>query len=307
MSGIDLDALFKRLHLANARRVWRHLCRQAETEQWTFEHFLEVLIAEEVAQRAKTRIERVSRKAELPFLKTIDDFDFTFQSTLRLQMMGSFLSPDFVTDGRSLILSGKTGRGKTHLAVAIAYKAIQNGFDALFTTCTALVDELSAAAAHKGRFKDALERFTHPGLLVVDEVGYLAYGNDAANVLFHVVNERYLKKRPMIFTTNKPLNAWGRVLHDDDLADVIIDRILERGRHIKLDGPSVRTNKHPDLDKAGSDDQDAARVSGTKPAEFPEPTLAIGAPGACAGQRASNAAPTCASAPNSGITSRTYS
>lgn len=272
--SIDLDALFKRLHLANARRMWRHLCRQAETDQWTFEHFLEVLIAEEVAHRAKTRIERVSRKAELPFLKTIDDFDFTFQSTLRLQTMGSFLSPDFVTDGRSLILSGKPGRGKTHLAVAIAYKAIQNGFDALFTTCAALVDDLSTAAAHKGTFKQTLTRYTHPNLLVVDEVGYLAYSSDAANVLFHVVNERHIKKRPIIFTTNKALKMWGRVLHDEDLADVIIDRVLERGRHIKLDGPSVRTNKHPDLDKPGDEDQDHVRVSGTSASEFPEPTRA---------------------------------
>jgi len=218
------------------------------------------------------RIARAVRKAHFPFLRTIDDFDFTFQSTLRLQMMGSFLSPDFVTDGRSLILSGKTGRGKTHLAVAIAYKAIQNGFDALFTTCTALVDELSTAAAHKGRFKDTLARFTHPNLLVVDEVGYLTYGTDAANVLFHVVNERNLKKRAMIFTTNKALTSWGRVLHDEDLADVIIDRVLERGRHIKLDGPSVRTDKHPDLDKPGAGDQDLARVSGTARPEIPEPT-----------------------------------
>jgi len=75
----------------------------------------------------------------------------------------------------------------------------------------------------------------------VDEVGYLAYGQDAANVLFHVVNHRYLKKRPMIFTTNKPLRAWGKVLHDEDLAAAILDRVLERGRFIHLDGPSGRT------------------------------------------------------------------
>ena len=272
MSDVDLDALFKRLHLANARRVWRHLCQLGETEQWSFEHFLEVLIAEEVAHRAKTRIERVSRRAELPFLKTIDEFDFTFQSTLRLQMMGSFLSPDFVTDGRSLILSGKPGRGKTHLAIAIAYKAIHNGFDVLFTSCAALIDDLSAVAAHKGRFREALAKYTHPGVLVVDEVGYLSYGPDAANVLFHVVNERHTKKRPMIFTTNKDPKNWGRVLHDDDLADVIVDRVLERGRHIKLDGPSVRTKDHPDIDKPSLESQDVFRVSGTPRSEFLEPT-----------------------------------
>jgi DNA replication protein DnaC len=268
----DLDALFKRLHLANARRVWRDLCRRAQTEQWTFEHFLGVLVAEEVAHRAKTRIDRVSRKAELPFIKTIDEFDFTFQSTLQLSMMGSFLSPDFVFEGRSLILSGKTGRGKTHLAVAIAYRAIQNGFHALFTTCAALIDDLSAAASHKGRFREALARYVSPDVLVIDEVGYLSYGPDAANVLFHVVNGRHVEKRPMVFTTNKPLSAWGTVLHDPDLAEVLIDRVLERGRHIKLDGPSVRAH-HLGLDNEGVEGQKGVRVSGTGGSDFPETTL----------------------------------
>lgn len=272
MTTVDIDAMLKRLHLANARRVWRQLCQQAETEGWGFEKFLDVLVAEEVAHRAKTRIERVSRKAELPFLKTIDEFNFTFQSTLRMQMMGSFLSPDFVTDGRSLVLLGKPGRGKTHLAVAIAYKAIQNGFSALFTTCAALIDDISAAAAHKGRFREAIAQYVAPDVLVIDEVGYLSYGPDAANVLFHVVNERYLKRRSMIFTTNKRLKAWGNVLHDPDLAAVIVDRVLERGRLIELDGPSVRTH-HLGLDGDQLEEQDVLRVSGTDRSEFLEPTV----------------------------------
>jgi DNA replication protein DnaC len=268
---VDLDALFKRLHLANARRIWPELCRRAEVERWTFEKFVSVLVQEEVAHRAKTRISRLVSKAELPFLKTIDEFNFTFQSTLRMQMLGSFLSPDFVTDGRSLILSGKTGRGKTHLAVAIAYRAIQNGFDALFTSCAALIDDLSAAAGNKGRFRDALARYTHPHVLVIDEVGYLSYSSDAANVLFHVVNDRYTRRKAMVFTTNKALRDWGRVLHDADLAHVILDRVLERGRHIKLDGRSGRT---PDLDLDAELGQveDGARITGTLQADFPEPT-----------------------------------
>lgn len=94
---------------------------------------------------------------------------------------------------------------------------------------------------------EALAVYTRPDVLVIDEVGYLAYGIDAANVLFHVVNERHLKRRPMIFTTNKSLKSWGQVLHDDDLAQAIVDRVLERGRLLRLDGPSVRT-KHLPLD-----------------------------------------------------------
>jgi DNA replication protein DnaC len=272
MSDVDIDALCKRLHLANLRRVWRDLCRTAETERWTYEQLLETFVAEEVAHRAKTRIDRLTRWAELPFLKTIDEFNFTYQSTLRMQTMGSFLSADFVTAGRSLILSGKPGRGKTHLAIAIAYKAIQNGFDALFTTCAALIEDLSNVVENKGRFKEALKRYTEPDVLVIDEVGYLHYGPDAANVLFHVVHERHTKKRPMVFTTNKDPKTWGRVLHDDDLGDVIVDRLLERGRHLRLDGPSIRTKDHPDLDKAASAEQDLIRISGTPRSEIPEPT-----------------------------------
>jgi DNA replication protein DnaC len=272
-SNIDLDRLLKRLHLANARRIWRDLIQRAETEQWPFQRFLDVLVAEEVAQRSHTRLVRLSQRARFPFLKTIDDFDFTYQSTVRLSLLGSALCPDFVTEGRSLILLGKPGRGKTHLAVAIAYRAIQNGFEALFVTAAELIDELSSAF-RDGKLAAALERFTHPHVLVIDEVGYLTYGTDAANMLFHVVNDRHKRKRSMIFTTNKALPAWGRVLHDEDLAQAIVDRVLERGRLLHLDGPSMRT-KHLGLDDPTGPEApstEVVRISGKMCSEFPEPT-----------------------------------
>jgi DNA replication protein DnaC len=248
---------------------------RAENEQWSYRDFLTLLVSEEIAQRQQTRLGRLSRRASFPFFKTIDDFDFTLQSTVRLSLLGSALSPDFVTEGRSLILVGKPGRGKTHLAVAIAYRAIQNGFDAFFVTAAQLIDELSAAF-RQGRLADALVAYTHPALLVVDEVGYLTYGTDAANMLFHVVNDRHRRKRSMIFTTNKPTNAWGKVLHDEDLAQAIVDRVLERGRLLTLDGPSMRT-KHLRLDEpapAGASTHgisDGARISGIPVPYFPEP------------------------------------
>jgi hypothetical protein len=124
----------------------------------------------------------------------------------------------------------------------------------------------------QGRLSENLLRYTHPDVLVVDEVGYLTYGTDAANMLFHVVNERHLRRRAMIFTTNKSPDSWGGVLHDEDLAQAIVDRVLERGRLLKLDGPSIRTLH------LGLDGQDASaanlpdRISGIPPAQFPEPT-----------------------------------
>ena len=274
-STIPVETLCKRLHLANAPRVYRDVATRAEKEQWPYRDYFAVLLDEEVAHRQDTRLARLTHRARFPFLKTIDDFNFTHQSTLRLSMFGSYLSPDFVTDGRSLILTGKPGRGKTHLAVAIAYRAIQNGFDALFSTAAALIDDLSSAS-RAGRLRDALAHYVRPAVLVIDEVGYLTYGPDAANVLFHVVNERHLRKRPMIFTTNKSLREWGRVLHDPDLAAAITDRILERGRRFQLDGPSIRT-QHLAIDETEDTGvvSEPAIISGIDRPSFPEPTHAL--------------------------------
>ena len=270
LSEGQLEPLFRRLNLAHTRRIYQEVADRAEKENWSYRDFLALLLAEEVAHRKQTRLQRFTRKAHFPFFKTIDEFDFSLQTTLRQSLLGSYLGPDFVTEGRSLILYGKTGRGKTHLAIAIGYRAIQNGFEAVCATAAELIEDLSNASK-RGQLREALLTYTRPHVLVIDEVGYLSYGPDAANVLFHVVNDRHLRKRPMIFTTNKPLSDWGKVLHDEDLAAAILDRILERGRFIHLDGPSGRT-RHLNVEEALPAAAERARISGIRVPEFPEPT-----------------------------------
>lgn len=242
MPGSDLDQGLRRLHLPTVRRMYPRVFEQAEKEGWTYREVLEQLVSEEIAHRKETRIQRSTRKARFPFLKTIEEFDFEFQSSVKRQMLGRFLGPELVEDGRSLVLLGEPGRGKTHLAIAVAYKAIQNGYDARFTTAAFLLNQLHVAA-RDGRLEEALEEFVGPAVLVIDELGYLSYGPDAANSLFQVVDRRYLKRRPIVITSNKDPQNWGSVLHDPDLAEAIVDRLEEHGEIIRLKGKSYRRRR----------------------------------------------------------------
>jgi len=240
IADIDLPRLLKRLHLPTIARLLPDIETRAAAEGWGIRDALAVLCAEEVANRNNTRITKATRQARFPFLKTIEEFDFTFGTGLRRDLLAPYLCREFVTEGRNLILSGKSGRGKTALAIAIAIRAIQSGFDARFTTAAALIDDL-VVAAREGRLAEATIAYRQPDVLIIDEVGYLPYVDDAANVIYGVVDGRYLDHRPVIFTTNKSLEQWGHVLHDDHLAEALLDRVLERGRLLPLTGPSYRT------------------------------------------------------------------
>jgi DNA replication protein DnaC len=218
--------MLKRLGLANTRRTWRELVARAEKEQWSYHDFLSTIVAEEVAHRQQIRIQRNAQRSCFPFLKTVDNFDFTYQSVVKQSLLGSALSPDFVTDGRNIVFHGKPGRGKTHLAVAIGYRPIQNGFDALFVTAAELIEDLSTAS-RDNELVAALTRYVAPHVLIVDEVGYLTYGPDAANVPYHVVTQRHQARRSMVFTSNEHPDHWGAVLHDDRTTRIRCDHTHE--------------------------------------------------------------------------------
>jgi DNA replication protein DnaC len=237
---IDLPLLLKRLHLPTIARLLPDFETRVAAEGMGLRDALALLCAEEVANRNNTRIQKAIRNARFPFLITIEEFDFTFGTGLRRDLLAPYLGCEFVTEGRNLILSGKSGRGKTALAIATAIRAVQNGFDARFTTAAALIDDL-VAAAQRGALAATTAAYRDPDVLIIDEVGYLPYVDAAANVLYGVVDGRYLDHRPIIFTTNQSLEHWGKVLHDDHLAEALLDRVLERGRLLPLTGPSYRT------------------------------------------------------------------
>jgi DNA replication protein DnaC len=234
-----LDAGLRRLSLPSFPKYHPEIATQAAAENWTFPEFLEALVRLEL----EGRITRATRQAGVPFLKTIEEFDFRFQTTITRKQLGPYLGPELISAGRNLILWGPAGVGKTALCVALAYKAIQQGAEVRFVTCTELIHQLTEARRH-GRWEVAFKRMLAPDVLIIDEVGYLGYGPDAASVLFPVIDQRYLHgERPVLLTTNKDPRQWGEVLHDADLSAAIVDRLLDHGEILKLGGRSYRQHR----------------------------------------------------------------
>ena len=226
----DLDALFKRLHLANARRVWRDLVQRAERESLVLSRLPRRCWSPKRSRIASRRGSRASRGAPT--------FRFSRRSTISISRISRPCACSCSARRSRPTSSPRAARSSSRQAGA--RQDAPGRRDRLPRDPERLRRLLHHRRRADRRSVGGLSRrassprpcptYTHPAVLVVDEVGYLTYGTDAANMLFHVVNERHRRKRAMIFTTNKSLKAWGRVLHDEDLAQAIIDRVLERGR-----------------------------------------------------------------------------
>lgn len=239
--------MLTKLKLPQARNCLDTVCQEAKLTNLSYRAFLGILCAEELGARKQKRITKLVTAAAFPELVTIDDIDCTYQTSIRRRQLGDYLSSVLVAESKCAIFLGSSGNAKTALAIAIAYEAIQNGYTARFTPVHALISGLARAAHHEATQPGCFDAaYVEPDVLVIDEMGYLTLPEqDAANVLYRVVDARHQRKKAMLVTTNKALAAWGQVLHDGDLTGAIIDRILNRGRLFELRGLSYRTRYIP--------------------------------------------------------------
>jgi len=204
----ELVHLFRELKAPAAARAFGKLAERARAEEWSYERFVEALLSTEVASRESSGGRLRIRAARFPAHKTLEEFDFTFQRSVKKQVIEHLGQLDFLPARDNVILLGPPGTGKTHLAIALGIRACTAGQRVLFRTATEWVAAL-ADAQRQARLDDELRRLERIPLLVCDEVGYIPFDPQAASLMFMLVSRRY-ERASLIVTSNKPFSKAHR-------------------------------------------------------------------------------------------------
>jgi len=226
------------LGLTEAARVLETRAEGAVKSQWSYIEFLGQLLTEEVAARRERSLKTRTRLARIPATKTLEDFDFEAQPGVDRRIIEELATLTFIDRTDNLLFLGPPGVGKSHLALALALRALQEGYTAYFTTLDHCVRDLQRAEANQSldrRFRVYLK----PRVLVVDEIGYLPLDRAAANLFFQLVSGRY-ERGSIILTSNKSYGDWASFVGDPVLATAILDRLLHHSVTINIRGESYR-------------------------------------------------------------------
>jgi DNA replication protein DnaC len=233
-----VEAHARELHLPAIRSRFRALAAEAVREQQTPLAYLAALLEAEVTERAERRERRRLLDARFPLIKRLEDFRFADNPKVPQATIAALAEGSWIDDRESVILIGESGTGKTMLATALAVCACQQGRRVRFTTLAALATELQEADSRK-ELARVVGRYTRIEVLVLDELGYLALPDGAAELVFQVISERN-ERASMICTTNLPFGEWTKVFPDARLAKAVVDRITHKAHIIDTGTESWR-------------------------------------------------------------------
>lgn len=228
----------KSLRLSGASQTLAERHRHAQDNGLSYLEFLELLLEDELARREAASYERRLKQSKLSSQKRLEDYDFTRQPDIDRRLVSELATCRFIPQRENVILMGKPGVGKTHLATALGLKAIEAGYKVLFIHANELIGLLRRSRADES-YPKTLKKLIKYDLLIIDELGFKTFPASGADDFFEVVRRRY-EEGAIILTTNRDFTGWEGILGDAVLASAIIDRLVHHGHIIKILGKSYR-------------------------------------------------------------------
>ena len=237
MNSQTFDNL-KRLKLSYLVENFENFIEGCYKSKLTTSKIIERLCELEVLEKDRRGTERRLRQARLGKFKRIDDFDWAFPQNINRDSIENLLKTDFINRQENIILAGAQGLGKTMIAKNIAYQAVMKGKTALFTTASQMVMMLKSCD-NQVDLNRMLKKYVQPDLLIIDELGYLSYDHQAADLIFEIINQRY-EVGSIMMTTNLAFKDWNTIFPGAACLTAMIDRLTHHLQMIKIDGGSYR-------------------------------------------------------------------
>ena len=251
---MELTSLLERMKMEHLLAQLDGVCEHAAKGDLDYKGFLTQALEAEWRGRHQRGVESRLKLARLPWVKTLDQFDFEFQPSIDRRQVRELAGLSFVERAENVVLLGPPGVGKTHLAIALGVKAVEAGHTVLFLALESLMGRL-VGARHENRLERTLQQLAYPRVLMLDELGYLPLTREEASLFFRLLVRRY-ERASLIVTSNKPFGRWGEVFGDDVVAAAMIDRLVHHAEVVSLKGDSYRLK-----------DRDLGRTPSTNPNE----------------------------------------